>query len=60
MGEMAEDIVEGRTCSLCGVFFVDANGDIYSHGYPAVCWDCWGDLTKRERREYQRAEVETL
>ena len=60
MGDIADDIIEGRTCSLCGAFFVDAAGDIYTHQYPAVCWECWGDLSKGERKHSQRAEVETL
>jgi hypothetical protein len=60
MGENADDLVEGRTCSLCGMFFLDKNGDVYTHGYPVVCWECWSDLTKQERKQYQRSEVETL
>ena len=58
-GKIADEI-EGRTCSQCAAFFVDKEGNIYTHHYPAVCWECWKDLSKRERKEYQRAEVGTL
>jgi hypothetical protein len=59
MGEIAEDIIEGRVCSLCGCFFAE-NGELYTHQYPAVCWDCWDELKPSERKHHQRAEVETL
>ena len=60
MGQIADDIVDGTTCSLCGQLFVDDNDDLYTHGYPVVCWDDWRDLSKTERKQYQRAEVKTL
>ena len=61
MGEIADDLVEGATCSLCGSFFEGlTEGECHVHGYPVVCWDCWGDLSKRERKNYQRAERPTL
>ena len=57
MGEVADDMIEGRACSECGCYFADPwNGDIlYEHGYPVLCWDCWD-----EGSELPRAEVETL
>ena len=61
MGQMADDIVEGTTCTLCGMFFENTETDeIYTHGYPVVCWDCWKHLSKRDRKEYQRALMPTL
>ena len=60
MGELADDIIDGTTCELCGCFFVDAKGEVYTHGFPAVCWDCWRDLTKPDREQCQRALVRTL
>ena len=67
MGEMAEDMVDGSACSLCGCYFKhpiknDAGESvgIYTHDYPVVCWDCWKGLTKEQRKIYQRAEVETF
>jgi hypothetical protein len=62
MGELAGDMVEGRSCCLCGCFYdnPDEPDVFYEHGYPAVCWDCWSGLSKRERKAHQRAEVGTL
>lgn len=38
MGEIADDMIEGRMCSLCGCYFVDkAKDEIYEHDYPVVC-----------------------
>jgi hypothetical protein len=64
MGEVADDMMDGVTCCLCGMFFVegeDEDGNIigHEHGYPAACWDCWRRLSKKERRNYQRAIVPT-
>ena len=35
MGEIADDMIDGLTCSMCGVCFVRA------HGYPVLCRGCW-------------------
>jgi len=37
MGEIAEDMVDGQSCSWCGVYFE------HSHGYPVICVDCYTD-----------------
>lgn len=61
MGQIAEDMLDGCCCELCGCYFEDpTTGDIYTHGHPAVCWDCWDDLTAAECRDYQRSEVNTF
>jgi len=60
MGELADDIIDDTTCESCGCFFVDDKGKFFTHGFPAVCWDCWRDLTKAERKQHQRALVRTL
>lgn len=49
MGEMADDIIDGASCELCGVYFKD------DHGYPVVCKHCWSQLTKAERKNHQLA-----
>lgn len=51
MGEIADDMVNGWSCQLCGQYF---EGE---HGYPVVCAECWKELTKQERREYQKATI---
>lgn len=60
MGEIAEDMIEGRCCSECGCYFydhvkTDGTIEIYEHGYPVLCWDCW-----EKDSELQKAEVDTL
>ena len=63
MGEVADDMIDGLSCIICGLYFADRSGEeptIYEHGYPVVCWDCWGELNKKERAEYVRATVETI
>ena len=35
MGEIADDLIEGACCSLCGVYFED------EHGYSVLCEDCF-------------------
>ena len=48
MGEIANDIVNGACCALCGCFFVEKKVDpeweppsFFEHGYPAACTDCY-------------------
>lgn len=45
MGEIADDMIDGRCCALCGEYFIaeDINGHDkgYSHGYPVACNSCW-------------------
>jgi len=60
MGELADDMIDGTACELCGMYFVDKNEDLYTHGHPAICWDCWKDLTKEEKQMHIRADVKTL
>lgn len=60
-GWRARDIIDGRACSQCGVFFRDPEtGGIYAHGYPVVCDACWSSLTMCERENVQPAEVGTM
>lgn len=54
MGEMADDMVEGRCCSHCGVYFED------EHGYPVLCKDCYDEETPKERAGLQRATIKEL
>lgn len=56
MGQIADDTIEGACCSLCGQYFEDG----YEHGYPVVCTECWRDLTKEEKKDFQKATAETL
>ena len=48
MGEIAEDMIEGETCSHCGCFFEEA------HGYPVICKSCWNNLSESKKREAKK------
>ena len=45
MGQIADDMIDGTCCSLCGQYFIDSlnNDELYTHGYPVACEDCWED-----------------
>lgn len=62
MGEMADDRLDGTTCELCGRFFCNPQGNsqLYTHGFPAVCWECWKDMGNKQRRHHQQAHVPTV
>lgn len=49
MGEIADDLIAGRTCSWCGKVFTR------EHTYPVVCKWCWNEATASERKDLQRA-----
>ncbi len=57
MGEIANDMVEGRCCSICGQYFADPKKpeQVYEHGYPVACHDCY-----EPDCGYPDADVETL
>lgn len=54
MGQIADDMVKGVCCCLCGQFYEE------EHGYPAVCNECWDGLTEEERAFHQKATKETI
>lgn len=65
MGELAEDIIEGRCCEWCGMYFfiLDDKEEItgiHEHGYPVLCWTCWEECTPEERKDHQRATMSTI
>jgi len=57
MGEIAEDMLDGNCCALCGQYFQDPNDKdvIYTHGYPVACKDCW-----EPDCGYEKAKAETI
>ncbi len=57
MGEIADEMINGESCSLCGCYFEDPEnpGSSYVHGYPVACKDCW-----EPDCGYQKAEAETF
>ena len=64
MGEIANDMIEGRCCALCGQYFVKeknipsdgihVEADVYveyDHGYPVACNECWEQDCGYERQD---------
>jgi len=49
MGEIADDMIDGSSCSHCGIYFED------SHSYPVLCHNCFDTSTPKERAGIQRA-----
>ena len=41
MGDIADDLIEGKGCSLCGVVFEKA------HEYSVLCHSCWQNYDDR-------------
>lgn len=62
MGELADQITNGESCELCITPFIDQDhpDNLYAHGYPVVCWDCWKTLSKSEKLVHQRAAMPTI
>lgn len=62
MGEIADDMIEGRACQMCGCYFVDPadESEIYEHGFPVTCAACWSGLSEKEKKGHQKASAPTL
>ena len=43
---IAEDIIDGWCCQLCGVYYEE------EHGYPVVCESCYNELSEEEKKEF--------
>jgi len=42
MGEIADDLIEGHSCSWCGTYFKE------KHGYPVLCQSCYIDWKRKK------------
>lgn len=51
MGQIADDMLDGACCSLCGQYFVDKNEELYEHGYPVACNECYEKDCGYEKQE---------
>jgi hypothetical protein len=54
MGQIANDMINGKCCSICSTFFKE------EHGYPVACKDCYNELDEEEKEEYQLASNEQI
>ena len=66
MREIAEDMLDGTMCSVCGQYFRHPkqdplkNGDtiqVYTHGYPVACRDCWNPGMRKDGIQKARVSV---
>jgi hypothetical protein len=42
MGQLADDIITGLSCTECGTYFKEA------HGYPVLCKECFEEIEQDE------------
>ena len=54
MGDVADDIVEGRVCQECGVFRASWLEKQEYRGYPWTCRDCKAEKYRRRRKALSR------
>jgi hypothetical protein len=60
MGEIADDMMNGASCSHCGVYFVikGKDGSVKAapeQGHPVLCHSCYDSETPEERAGIQRS-----
>lgn len=42
MGQIADNMIEGRCCALCGQYFINRmTEELFEHGYPVACDECY-------------------
>lgn len=42
MGQIADDMINGLCCGICGQYFLDnSTGELYEHGHPVACNECY-------------------
>ena len=58
MGQIAEDMIDGTCCSLCGLYFIK-KGKLYTHGHEVACWECYAGLTEEEKKYHPKAKTGT-
>ncbi len=54
MGEIADMMINGESCSHCSTMFKNA------HGYPVLCRECFDTESKEERAGLQRTTEEEM
>ena len=60
MGDMADDMIDGSACSLCGMYFQDPKraDHIFTHDYPVLCKECWDEQTADELKASESAGLQ--
>ena len=44
MGELADEMIDGWSCSRCGIYFVEG------HGHEVICKSCYKDETEEDSK----------
>lgn len=57
MGQIADDIIDGMCCALCGEYFVDKNDNLFSHGFPVACDECWSKKCGYEKQSKDTTKI---
>jgi hypothetical protein len=50
MGEIAEDMINGASCALCGCYFE------HEHDYPVACKHCWKPKCGYQKAIFEEAQ----
>lgn len=60
MGEIADDMIDGTSCSVCGMYFKDPDekDTLFTHGYPVACKQCFRAGMRGDG--IQKARVKTI
>lgn len=54
MAQLADDVINGLSCTECGVYFKE------EHGHPVLCNECFDDIEQDEECFLPRATKEEL
>ena len=46
MGELADNMIDGGSCSWCGIEFRE------NHGFPVICQYCYNEWKKENSKEH--------
>jgi hydrogenase maturation factor HypF (carbamoyltransferase family) len=60
MGQIAEDMADGSTCSDCGMYFQDPKKKnfVFTHDYPVICKECWETYSEKEKKDALKAGLQ--
>jgi len=51
MGQIADDMVNGSSCSWCGIYFIKA------HGYSVACVSCFDDEKLSHPEQFRKTST---
>lgn len=59
MGQVAEDMINGTCCSVCGSLFVEKKDPnvLFEHGYPVACNICYDPHCGYQKQDKQATTI---